>query len=163
MFELQMRVMDTSLGQKWWEDKLFRLRESIAMQRKVLTLPLIVNCTQIAQGTLLHQLTQVMHELTKTDPPPGPRELKETLKAADEPKEAPAATDVTSASAKPEGRKVRLQGFYSDAVRERQRKVEAYKKLHRIDEIGKASFQSKGPSQPAHRTSSSTVTTLQPS
>ena len=35
MFELQMRVMDTSLGQKWWEDKLFRLRESIAMKRKV--------------------------------------------------------------------------------------------------------------------------------
>ena len=34
MFELQMRVMDTSLGKKWWEDKLFRLRESIAMKKK---------------------------------------------------------------------------------------------------------------------------------
>lgn len=35
MFDLQMRVMDTSLGRTWWDDKLFRLRESIAIQKKV--------------------------------------------------------------------------------------------------------------------------------
>ena len=116
----------------------------------------------------MYQLSRVMQELTQVDPPPAVKEVKEVraLKAEDPPKQAPAKTDVTPAVANPEGRNNVLMGFSSEAARERQRKVEAYKKLHKIDEIGRegslGNAPGRGQSRPHNRHSSSTVTTLQP-
>ena len=108
-----------------------------------------------------------MQELTKADPPSAVKEAKESRdrKAENATKLTPAKVEET-AIVVAEGKKKGLLGFSSEAARERQRKVEAYKKLHKIDEIGRAgsgSVQSRGQTQPSNRQSSSTVTTLQPS
>ena len=81
-------------------------------------------------------------------------------------KQLPSKTATEVGVSKTHGKRIAFLRHYSEAAKERQRKVEAYKKLHKIDEIGRVTSngnQGRGTASVAMRISNSTVTTLQPS
>ena len=81
-------------------------------------------------------------------------------------KQLPSKTATEVGVSKTHGKRMAFLRHYSEAAKERQRKVEAYKKLHKIDEIGRVTSngnQGRGTASVAMRISNSTVTTLQPS